>query len=203
MITGIIFGVSTALQTVILGHMSENAIAANSASNAIYQVLKVIIISSASAAAVYIGKAVGEGDIKRIRHLTHTFQVIFISFGVIVSLLLLAVRLPILSLYNLTPETRSLAESFVLVLCITCLGTSYQMPVACGIIRGGGDSKFVMINDLISLWVIVLPLSFVGAFVWHWHPVAVVACLNSDQIFKCVAASIKVNRYRWIKKLTR
>lgn len=203
LVTGIIFGVSTALQTVILGHMSASAIAANSASNAIYQLLKVVIISSASATAVYIGKAVGEGDLKKIRNLTHTFQLMFICIGMFVSLSLFAVRLPILSFYDLTPETRTLAESFILVLCVTCLGTSYQMPVSCGIVRGGGDSKFVMVNDLISLWGIVLPLSFLGAFVWDWHPVAVVACLNSDQVFKCVAASIKVNRYRWIKKLTR
>ena len=203
LITGVIFGVSTALQTVILGHMSENAIAANSASNAIYQVLKVVIISSASAAAVHIGKAVGEGNMPKIRNLAHTFQVLFVCFGILVSISLFAVRLPILSLYDLSPETRALAESFVLVLCITCIGTSYQMPVSCGIVRGGGDSKFVMINDLISLWGIVLPLLFLGAFVWHWHPVAVVACLNSDQVFKCIAASVKVNRYRWIKKLTR
>lgn len=203
LVTGIIFGVSTALQTVILGHISENAIAANSASNAIYQVLKVIIISSASASAVYIGKAVGENDRPKIKNLTHTFQLLFICFGLVVSALLFWVRIPVLNLYDLSPETRVLAENFILVLCVTAIGTSYQMPVSCGIVRGGGDSKFVMINDLISLWGIVLPLSFLGAFVWHWHPVAVVACLNSDQVFKCVAASIKVNRYRWIKKLTR
>ena len=203
LVTGVIFGVSTALQTVILGHMSENAIAANSASTAIYQVLKVVIISSAGAAAVYVGKAVGEGDMKKIKNLTHTFQLLFICFGIFVSSMLFLVRMPILNLYDLSPETRKLAESFILVLCVTCLGTSYQMPVACGIVRGGGDSKFVMINDFISLWLIVLPLSFLGAFKWNWHPVAVVACLNSDQVFKCVAASIEVNRYRWVKKLTR
>ena len=203
LITGIIFGGSTALQTVILGHMSENAIAANSASNAIYQLLKVVIISSAGAAAVNIGKAVGEGDMPKIKKFTHTFQVMFVCFGLLVSVLLFLLRMPILNLYDLTPETRVLAESFVLILCVTCIGTGYQMPVACGIVRGGGDSKFVMINDLISLWGIVLPISFLGAFVWGWHPVLVVFSLNSDQLFKCIAASVKVNRYKWIKKLTR
>lgn len=202
-ITGIIFGGSTALQTVILGHMSESAIAANSASNALYQVLKVIIISSASASAVYIGKTIGEGNIPKVKNLTHTFQIIFVCLGIITSLLLFLLRMPILNLYSLSEETRKLAESFILVLCVTCIGTSYQMPVSCGIIRGGGDPKFVMYNDFVSLWLIVLPISFMGAFVWNWHPTVVVACLNSDQIFKCLAASIKVNRYKWIKKLTR
>lgn len=77
------------------------------------------------------------------------------------------------------------------------------MPVITGIVRGGGDSKFILINDLISIWGIVIPLSFLGAFVFGWSPVIVILCLNSDQIFKCAAAAIKVNRYKWIKKLTK
>ena len=76
------------------------------------------------------------------------------------------------------------------------------MPVNTGIIRGGGDSAFVLKVDLISIWGIVLPVSFVAAFVFNWHPVAIIACLNADQIFKCLPAAIKVNRYNWIKNLT-
>ena len=49
----------------------------------------------------------------------------------------------------------------------------------------------------------MLPVSALAAFVWHWPPVAVVACLNADQIFKCGAAAIRCNGYHWVKKLTR
>ena len=96
-----------------------------------------------------------------------------------------------------------MANSFLLVFCVTGFGMSYQMPTQTGIIRGGGDTRFVLINDLISIWGIVLPVSALAAFVLHWPPVAVVICLNADQVFKCGAASIHCNRYRWIKKLTK
>ena len=49
----------------------------------------------------------------------------------------------------------------------------------------------------------MLPLSLLAAFVWHLSPVAVTFILNSDQIFKCVPAFIRANRYTWVKKLTR
>jgi Na+-driven multidrug efflux pump len=91
----------------------------------------------------------------------------------------------------------------MLVLCATGFGTAYQMPALIGIVQGGGDSKFILKNDLISIWGIVIPVSFLAAFVFNWHPAAVVFCLNADQIFKCGAAAIKVNSYTWIKKLTR
>ena len=202
------FGVSTALQTVILGHMTKSAIAANSAANALFQLLKVLAIGASSASAVIIGKTVGESRTReeclpRIREYAKTLQVLYLSIGAVISLSLFLLRTPILSLYSsLSEEAYRLANSFLLVLCVTGFGTAYQMPTITGIIRGGGDSTFVLVNDLISIWGIVLPLSALAAFVFGWSPVAVILCLNLDQIFKCGAAAIKVNRYRWIRKLT-
>lgn len=197
------FGTSTALQTVVLGHMNDSAIAANSVATTLFQLLKVASVGASSAAAVMIGKTIGEGKTDKIKPYTVTLQVIFLCVGIMTSVVLNLLRLPILSLYELSPETKSLASSFILVLCVTCIGTAYEMPVLTGIVRGGGDTRFVFINDLISIWCIVLPLSFLAAFRWEWSPVAVLFCLNADQIFKCLVAFIKVNRYSWIKKMTR
>lgn len=204
LLTSLIFGSSILLQTVILGHMNDSAIAANSVASTLFQMLKVASIGASSAASILIGKAIGSGKMEKIRSYTQTLQLMFLGIGLVTSVLLFVLRVPIVNLYtDLSAETRDMALSFILVLCVTGFGTAYQMPVATGIIRGGGDGKFVMVNDIISIWCIVIPLSFLAAFVFHWPPVAVVICLNSDQVFKCGAAAIKCNRYRWIKKLTR
>jgi len=197
------FGLSTALQSVILGHMSDSAIAANSMATSFYQVLKVAAVGAASSASIIIGKTIGSGDLKKLREYTFTLQIIFLCIGALTSLTLFALKNPILSLYDLTPQTKELANGFMLVLCVTGFGTAYQMSALVGIVQGGGDSKFILKNDIISIWCIVIPLSFAAAFWFEWHPVAVVFCLNSDQLFKCVAAAIKVNSYTWVKKLTR
>lgn len=202
-VTDGLFGVSTALQTVILGNMDDAAMAANSVSTTLYSVLKVAAIGSATAASVIIGKSIGEGKSKQqIKEYSKTLQFIFICIGVCTGILLFIIRTPVISLYgNISDEAKILANGFLLVLCVTCVGTSYQMPVNTGIVRGGGDSKFVLVLDIISIWLIVLPISFAAAFLWNWHPVAVIACLNADQVFKCLPAAIKVNRYNWIKRI--
>lgn len=200
---GTMFGMSTALQTVILGHLSDSAIAANSVSSTLYMVLKVAATGSASAAAIVIGKTVGSGDLSKIKEYSRTLQLMFLVIGVLTSLSLHFLRDPVLSLYSLSDETLQNAKDFINILCITCIGTAYQMPVNTGIVRGGGDTKYVLKLDLIAIWCIVLPLSFLGAFKLGWSAQIVIFCLNSDQLFKCVPAVIKVNRYRWMKKLTR
>lgn len=198
-----LFGVSTASQTVILGHMSDAAIAANSVSTTLYQVLKVAAIGSSAASAVIIGKSIGQGkSLDKIKEYSRSLQVIYVGVGLATSVLLFLLRTPIISLYNISSEAVSLANGFLLVLCVTCIGTAYQMPTNTGIVRGGGDSKFVLKLDIVAIWCIVLPLSFCAAFRWHWHPIAVIACLNADQVFKCLPVFIKANSYNWVKKLT-
>ncbi len=117
--------------------------------------------------------------------------------------MLFLLRIPILSVYNLRDETKTLANEFLLILSAITVTMSYQMPTNAGIIRAGGDSKYLMILDIVSIWFVCIPLALVLAFVVKASPVAVVWALNADQIFKCVPAFCKANFGHWVKKLTR
>ncbi len=198
-----LWGVNTALQTAILGHLSSSAIAANSMASNLFLIVKTVAVGAASTANVMIGMVIGQGDEKRIRMYARTFQVLFLIMGICCGTLLFLLIEPILSLYRFSEESRLLARSFLHILCVVMVGMSYQMPVNSGIIKGGGDTKYIMKLDLISIWCIVIPLSFIMAFVVHASPIVVVWCLNLDQLFKCVPAFIKVNYGHWAKKLTR
>ena len=198
-----LWGVNNAIHTAILGHMSSAAIAANSMASNLYLIVKTIAVGAASATNVTIGKVIGEGDEQKVRSYAKRFQVLFVFMGLFCSLLLFVLTEPVLSLYSFSDESRSLARSFLHILCFIMAGMCYQMPVNAGIIKGGGDTKYVMVMDLISIWGIVIPLSFVAAFILHASPLVVIWCLNLDQLFKCIPAFIKVNYGNWCRKLTR
>ena len=59
-----------------------------------------------------------------------------------------------------------------------------------------------MTEGMISTWLIVMPLSFLAAFYWHWPVEAVVIVIQSDQIFKGLPTFLRFRSYRWIRKLT-
>ena len=88
-------------------------------------------------------------------------QKLFLGIGVFSGILLYLIRVPILSFYELSPETMEMANNFLLILSVVVVGMSYQMPTNGGIIRGGGDTAFVVKMDLISIWGIVIPLSLI------------------------------------------
>lgn len=201
--TGFLWGCNTALQTVILGHMSSAAIAAHSISSTIFLFLKVMSVGASSAAAVLTGKTVGTGNLAKIKEYTRTFQVLFLCIGILLGTVLFLIRIPLLSLYSLEPQTKELADAFILIESTVLVVMSYQMCMNTGVICGGGDTRYVMVMDLIVIWGIVIPLSFASAFLWNASPAAVLLVLNADQYLKCIPAAIYGNSFRWIRQLTR
>ena len=198
-----LWGLNTALQTVILGHMTSAAIAANSAASTLFLMVKSTAVGASSTASVIIGKSIGTGDLTLTKEYSRRLQRMFLVIGICSGILLYFIRIPVLGLYDLQPETKEMANTFLIILSVVCVGMSYQMPTNNGIIRGGGNAMFVVKMDLISIWLIVLPLSFFMAFVVKASPAVVVCCLNADQIFKGIPAFLESHYGNWIKKLTR
>ena len=200
----LLWGLSNAMQTVILGHMNDSAIAAQSISNTVFLLLKVTSVGASSASSVLIGKTVGEGNLPKVKQYARTLQLIFVGIGLMLGAIMLVIRIPLLGVYapKISPETYALANAYMLIQAAVLVGMSYQMPVNAGVIRGGGDARFILVIDTVCTFTFI-PLACLGGLVWHWPAIAVIICVNADQFLKCIPAFIRVNSYRWVKKLTR
>lgn len=207
MLTGILWAVSVPMQTAILGHLpgadASDAIAANSVAMTFYQYLKVVVAAMASASGVVMGRSVGSGLLPRIRSDARTLSVLDLAVGIVLAALLFVLRAPLLGFYRLSETALFYADQIMVILCFVMVGMSYQMPVCNGILRGSGDTHFTMWLNLISVWAIVMPLSFFAAFVWKLPVPLVVLCIQSDQIFKALPVFLRVRSGKWIRHLTR
>ena len=197
------WGIAMSVQTAIIGRLGAAAIGANAISAPVFQVVAVLYGASGNASSVLIGKTVGEDDIPRVKRYAKKLQVMYLIIGVISAGALLMMKSSILGFYSVTDETRALAAAFISILSVTVIGSAYEAPCLVGIVSGGGDTRFVLFNDLIFMWGLVLPLSALSAFVFHWPIPATFFILKADQIAKCFVAVVKVNRFRWIRQLTR
>lgn len=200
------WGAAMFLQTSVLGHIDSGSkaisvIAANSIATTVFGVVSVFSYGSANATSVLIGKTIGAGKRNKLKEYSTTLQILFLGIGVIAGSILFFSRDALMSFYQVTDGTKELAKGFLTVLSITIVGTSYQVACFTGIIRGAGDTKFVLYNDLIFMWGIVLPASAAAAFLFKLPPIIVFCCLKSDQILKCLVAFVKVNRFKWINKI--
>jgi Na+-driven multidrug efflux pump len=156
----------------------------------------------ASAVSVITGKTVGSGQVEKVKEYARTTQIFFLGVGVFTASFIFLVRAPFVSLFTVSAASQDYAMQFLIVMAISMLGTCYQMPCLSGLVKAGGDTSFVFKNDTIHVFCVVLPSALIASHLGA-HPAVVFACLKCDQILKCIVAVIKVNRYKWIRNLTR
>lgn len=85
------------------------------------------------------------------KHYSSIMQRVFVVIGLVSGLLLFLIRIPVMTLYDLSPEAMEMMNTFLIILSVVCVGMSYQMPTNNGIIRGGGNAMFVVKMDLVSI----------------------------------------------------
>lgn len=180
---------------------SDPIITGLSVANTLNSLSYIVMNGLSGAVGIIIGKAVGEGERKKLREYTYTTEIIFIILGIITSVTLFAVKNPFVSLYNISAEAVAVAKGLVTVLAFTIIGTSYQCACLLGIVRGGGDTSFILKNDAFFIFLFVIPLTVLAlnlnAPLW-----LVFLALKCDQILKCIPAAIKINRFKWVRDLT-
>ncbi|MDR0497433.1 MAG: MATE family efflux transporter [Treponema sp.] len=201
----ILWGIAGAVQVAILGRLGAEVLAANTIAANLQNVLGVFVYAIAGASGVIIGRTVGSGDIEKVKAYSMVLQKIFLLFGLITGSVIFLAKDLILAIgfQAISAEAYQYAIQFLTVFSITIVGTAYQMSVLTGIVRAGGSTSFVLLNDLFWVWVVVIPSALLSAFVFHFPPVVVFFCLKGDQIWKCSVAVVKLHRWNWIKKLTR
>ena len=199
----VVWSVNLMANTKILGVYGASVLTAANNANNMNTLAYVAINGLASAVGIITGKTIGAGKTELMKEYARTTQAIFLALGLVVGGLVFACSGPFVAMYQgISAEAAAESLRFVRVLSVTLIGTCYQMPCLFGLVKSGGDISFVFKNDTIFVFLVVLPSAIIasklGAAPW-----VVFACLKCDQILKCLVAVIKVNRYNWMKNLTR
>ena len=104
---------------------------------------------------------------------------------------------------DMTPVAHGYLKWMLFLAAYYIIGNSLNSTVIGGIFPAGGDTKFGMICDCITLWLVVVPLGALAAFVWNLPVIAVAAILTLDEFVKIPAVYIHYKKYKWVKNITR
>lgn len=198
----VVWAINSLANTKILGYYSAGVIAAASITGMLHNLVYVWMNGMSSAVGIITGKTVGAGQYEKMKEYSKTVQMIFLFVGLISGAAVFLARDGFISLYNASPEAQAYSRQFINVISVTIIGTCYQAACLFGLVKSGGDISFVFKNDTIFVFLAVIPSSLLA--MWLGAPPWVVfACLKCDQILKCFVAIVKINRYNWMKNLTR
>lgn len=187
----------------IMGHQKADGVVAGlSIANTMHNLAYVVMNGMSSAVGIITGKTIGAGKESLMREYAKTVQVLFLGLGILTGLSVFLLRDPFISLYGVSDAAMEQARMLIGVLSVTTVGTCYQAACLFGLVKSGGDISFVFKNDLIFVFGVVIPSALIASWLGA-PPWVVFACLKCDQILKCFVAVVKINRFKWMKNLTR
>lgn len=199
----VMWGLGTAANTAVLGHLGSSAVAANSVAQVARQLATVVSFGLSSATAIYLGKTIGERKFEHARaYARHFIGLSFLMGAVGGGLILLASPIAI-SVLALTPIAKTYLKIMFFVMSYFVIAQAFNTTMVVGIFRAGGDTRFGLLLDVSTMWGCSILFGFLAAFVWHLSVPIVYVILMSDELIKVPITVWRYRKYRWLKDVTR
>ncbi|HAX73729.1 MAG TPA: MATE family efflux transporter [Firmicutes bacterium] len=201
LISDFILAIGLNMISIILGRMGSDMVAANSISGVVLQFANVFLLGVASASAVIIGNTVGKGDIVEAHRRGVTFLLMSAILGLMSAVCIMMLKDVIIEFYNISTQTKLIARELMNATSILVVFMSVSSVLTKGVLRGGGDTRFLMIADVIFLWVISIPLGYVAGLVLGLPPFIVLIVLKLDEVIKAIWCIKRLLSQKWITEV--
>ena len=185
----------------VMGRIGKEFVSANAITMVVQQLSTVFIQGISNASSIITGHTLGAGDTERAQRQGVTFLGLGTVIGVLAGGLIMILSWPVINCYNVTGETKAIAEQLMLAVGFIVIFQSMNSILTKGVLRGGGDTKFLMIADILFLWAASVPLGALAGLVWHLPAFWIYTLLKIDQIIKAVWCVFRLSSKKWIKRI--
>ena len=187
---------------IIYGHLGTPSYTAMNIVGTIEQVAFVVFIGISNATSVMVGNHIGAGkEEQAFRHAGRSLG-LGIAGGLLLGLVLQFVKIPVLSLFKVSPEAIQNASHILNVVSLFLWIRVNNMTTVVGILRAGGDTRFSLFLDGIIIWIVGVPMAYLAAFVLNLPVYFVYLFAMSEEAAKWVLGILRYRSRKWINNLT-
>lgn len=197
-----IWGCGFTMYSVIMGHLGTDAVAANSIANLAKNLVVCLCLGLGSAGSIVVGNALGAGELEQAKKEGAYFCKMSVISGILTGLFLLTISPVILQFVNISEQAQEYLKYMLVICAYYLVGKSINSTTVGGIFCAGGDSRFGMLCDTVTLWCVIIPIGLFAAFVCKAPVLVVYFLLNLDEIIKLPVVYRHYKKYKWVKNLT-
>jgi len=197
----LIWGIGFTMISVIIGHMGSDATAANSIVAIVKDIVSCLCFALASGGAIVVGNELGANRLDVGKEYGDRILKLGIISGLVLGILTALSTPIVIRIVNLTPTATEYLIAMLLMCSYYICGRSINSVVIGGILGAGGDTKFGFICDTVTMWVFIVPVGMLAAFVWNLPVIAVYFILNLDEMIKIPVVLMYYKKYKWVKNI--
>ena len=201
LVSDTLLGLGNSAVAMVMGRVGATFVAANSITTVTQQLSTVFIQGIGNASSIITGHTLGQGELDKAQRQGFTFLGLGFVVGLLGGILIMIISGPVISFYDITAETKGIAEQLMIAVGFIVIFQSMNSILTKGVLRGGGDTKFLMVADILFLWVASVPLGALAGLVWHMPAFWIYTFLKIDQIIKAVWCVFRLSSKKWIKRI--
>ena len=202
-VNDVMWGLAFTVNSIIMGHLGSDIVAANAVVSSIRDLVTVVGFGIASAASIMLGKQIGENRLDRAKEDASSIVRVAIFSGIISGFVLLCMSPFVPGLVDITEVAAGYLRVMLLINIAYQMGQIINTVLIASIFRCGGNSKFGMFLDIITMWFFAVPLGLISAFVLKLPPLIVYILMCTDEFAKMPFAVKHYLKGGWVKNITR
>lgn len=203
LINAMAWGLGTTLYSVILGHLGTVITAANSVANIVRQLAISVCKGLGSGGEILLANVLGSGDMVKGKDYGRRLSRLSISCGFVCAVLALIFGFVLSAFMTLSEAVRSDLNIMIIISALYMVSLSINTVIICCVFSAGGDTAFDAYSVAVTMWLIILPIATICAFVLKLNPMIVYIILSLDEIIKIPWVYAHYKKYKWLNNITR
>lgn len=195
------WGAGVAMYNAAYGRMTVTAFAAVQASGTIQNIFILACFSFGDAMLILVGEKLGKGQLDKAYDMAKGI----LKIGVVISLLagvaLVITSQFIVQMFDFTPLGVRYTTIILIIYSCMLFIKAYNSAIITGALRCGGDTRFAMFAEIGCVWLIGVPLAFLGALVFKLPIYYVVLIVQSEELVKSFITTYRFRSKKWVRNL--
>lgn len=198
------WSLGTVLYSLAYAKIGTDAAAAVQILNTVQNVFMVMTRGLANACTVMVGNKIGADEEKEAIEYANSFMILSVALGLVLGIMLFITTDAILLFFrNITPELHDASKKLLIVLAIFFFIKTFNGTLIVGVLRGGGDTKFSMLLEMGAVWLVGVPLAFLGALVFKLPVYYVSVLVNMEEVVKAAIGIPRIISKKWVTNVVK
>lgn len=202
MVSEFLWSLGQNVESAVYGHLGTSNLAAYTLTGPIQGLIVGALSGLSAAAGVMIGKRLGRKEYDEAYAESKKIMYAGLAGSVVVASLLILLAGVYTGLYRVDNSVKELGQILLIVFALYAPVKVENMILSGGIIRSGGNTKIIMVIDIVGTWCIGIPLCLLAAYVFRWGIVGVYALLTTEEIFRLAVALVIFRKRKWMISLS-
>lgn len=185
----------------IYARIGTDAIAAINVNATIEELGFVIFMGLGNACAVMVGNRIGAGKKDEAYEVVRRVIILCVLAAWVIGLMVFLLRDVVVGMYNLSPSGVTNVRMLMLMMACVLWIRMFNFSTFIGALRAGGDTRFALFMELISIWLIGVPAAYTGAFILQLPVYYVYLMVALEEIAKAFVSYWRFRSRRWIHDL--